>query len=241
MDGGVKIKIQIIGPGVIGKATGEGFGRYGHDVWYVDKDDKLHPATFHFICVPEKEVKKVIEKMRDSNILGSGTIVVRSTITPAIYEDIISIYPHISHNPEFLRESVAEYEFMTANRVIIGECCKEHGMSLDDLYKPFQIPIIHTKPLISIMVKLTTNAYLSTTISFWNEIKEICDGVGINSHKVGSIVSMDPRIPTYGAKMHGKPFGGKCLPKDLDQMLELYEDSILLKAVKEVNERLKHG
>jgi UDP-glucose 6-dehydrogenase len=53
---------------------------------------------------------------------------------------------------------------------------------------------------------------------------------------------MDERISTYGAAMHGKPFGGFCLPKDLDSIIataqELSLQPLLLESVREVNDNI---
>ena len=74
------------------------------------------------------------------------------------------------------------------------------------------------------MVKLSLNSYLHTLISFWNEIHMICEKVGIPSHLVGRLAAEDPRVPTYGAVMHGNPVGGRCLPKDIEQLISFAED-----------------
>jgi len=53
---------------------------------------------------------------------------------------------------------------------------------------------------------------------------------------------MDERIGKYGT-VHGKAFGGKCLPKDLKAFIKFSEslgyEPRLLKAVEEVNETIK--
>ena len=83
---------------------------------------------------------------------------------------------------------------------------------------------------------------ISTLISFWNEIHQICQKAQVNSTVVGKIVSMDPRISAYGAVMHGKPFGGFCLPKDLNALITTAElvsfQPLLLEAVRQVNEHM---
>ena len=56
-----------------------------------------------------------------------------------------------------------------------------------------------------------------------------------------NIVGLDPRIGKYGT-VHGKAFGGKCLPKDLKAFIafaEKYRNVRLLKAVDEINEEMK--
>jgi UDP-glucose 6-dehydrogenase len=50
---------------------------------------------------------------------------------------------------------------------------------------------------------------------------------------------MDNRISKYGASLHGRPFGGFCLPKDLIQLINLSTKleipPKLLKSVNEIN------
>jgi UDP-glucose 6-dehydrogenase len=54
---------------------------------------------------------------------------------------------------------------------------------------------------------------------------------------------MDPRISNYGAVMHGKPFGGFCLPKDLNALISTAElachHPLVLEAVWKVNEQIQ--
>jgi len=149
----------------------------------------------------------------------------------------------VCHNPEFLRQAFADYEFMNPDKIVIGECCKKSGDILEELYKPFHIPIVRVDPTTSELIKLASNAYLSTQISFWNQIKLIADKLGVNSHIIGKACSLDPRISDYGASMHGSAFGGYCLPKDLAQLKTLAMQqgvtSLFLDAVKEINDWMK--
>jgi UDPglucose 6-dehydrogenase len=249
------LRIQIIGAGTVGFATGEGFNRLGHDVTFYDIDKSLLSklekrgfqtstslisSEFNFICVPEWEVENVIKNLERV----PGLVVIRSTVNPGITEKLGKKYNrHILHNPEFLREATADWDFMNPDRIVIGECCKKHGKILEKLYEPLRVPIIRVDPKTSEMVKLASNAYLSTLISYWNEIHKICTKLNINSHKVGLISSMDKRISRYGASMHGKPFAGLCLPKDLDHLIVLFDKNKitpkLLEIVKEINEGMK--
>ncbi len=91
------------------------------------------------------------------------------------------------------------------------------------------------------MIKYASNCVLATKISYWNEIYGICNELGIDSHEVADIVGADPRIGKYGT-VHGKAFGGKCLPKDLKALIAFadeYHEVKLLKAVDEINEKIK--
>jgi len=246
------MRIGVIGMGVVGKATAGMWRRLGHEVTVWDKDEHVRAELSQrgwnlakplrggvvFVCVPEDAVREVVEENR-----GLGWLVVRSTTLPGTLKRLRQdTAVHLAHNPEFLREAVAEYEAMNPNLIVIGECCKRDGDILEELYRPFQVPIVRTDPTTSEVVKLTINAYLSATISFWNELKGLCDALGVNSHLVGLTASLDPRVPSYGSHMHGAPFGGKCLPKDLNHLIEV-ADSLnvgtpLLDAVKKVNEAM---
>ncbi len=79
---------------------------------------------------------------------------------------------------------------------------------------------------------------LTTKISFWNEIFLICQKLGIDSQQVANTVALDSRIGKYGT-VHGKSFGGECLPKDLEAFISFangYHNPVLLTAVKQIND-----
>jgi len=248
------MKIQIIGAGVVGQATGKGFARLGHGVHFFDPNGKvtdqlrtegyradsniaMGEADIYFICVPEAVVGEVVKSWR-----SGGFLVIRSTVPPGTAHRLMDLYGvHICSNPEFLREGVAEYEFLNPPGIIIGECCKEHGDLLEKLYTPFRKPIYRTTPEVAELTKLVVNSYLACQISYWNQVKLLADQLGINSHEVGMLATFgDDRVSVYGSRMHGKPYGGKCLPKDLQQLINLVQNisvnGQLLEAIKGIND-----
>jgi UDPglucose 6-dehydrogenase len=115
------------------------------------------------------------------------------------------------------------------------------GDKLAKIYEPLGRPIIRTNVVTSEMIKYGFNCALATRISYWNEIYYICKLLDIDSETVARVAGMDPRIGTYGT-VHGKAFGGKCLPKDLRALLQfvtdLGYDPKLLRAVEEINEHI---
>lgn len=251
------MKVQVLGCGVVGMATADGFRRFGHDIVLVDIDEakvaKLkeegwnastepEEAGIHFICVPEKSVGDVVKDLCSGGFnKWIGLIVIKSSVEPGTCKKLTNRYGrHISSNPEFLKAATALWDFLNPDKIVIGECCREHGDLLESLYKPFRAPIVRVDPTTAEMVKMATNAYLASQISFWNSIHEICEKTGINSHTVGNICAMDRRISRCGASQHGQAYGGYCLPKDLDHLINYSEsvgyDPIFLKAVKEVND-----
>jgi UDP-glucose 6-dehydrogenase len=87
--------------------------------------------------------------------------------------------------------------------------------------------------------------FLTEIESSWTENKDnkkdICKELSIDSYMIADIVGLDPRIGKYGT-VHGKAFGGKCLPKDLKAFVSFakeYKEAKLLKAVDEVNKEIR--
>ncbi len=92
------------------------------------------------------------------------------------------------------------------------------------------------------MVKLASNAFLATKISFINEIANVCEETGADVVEVARGMGLDDRI---GPKFlqAGIGFGGSCFPKDVDALKQLAGNSgyhfQLLTSVIEVNELQK--
>jgi len=83
------------------------------------------------------------------------------------------------------------------------------------------------------------NAFAATKISFVNEVKRICSDFDVDPKIVMKVVVCEGRMaPEYSDPTKG-PFGGKCLPKDLMELIKCSNKSILLKAVMKVNEVIK--
>lgn len=209
-------------------------------------------------------VKSAVELMARSlkNKNKYHVIVMKSTVIPTTTENIVkTILEQVSGkkcgqdfglcmNPEFLTEihnswtddpSLAR-NFFTEDRIVIGEFDKKSGDVLEQLYKKLNIPIFRTDLKSAEVIKYAANCCLASRISYWNEIFYVCNKLGVDSNLIARIVSMDKRIGKYGA-VHGMAFGGKCFPKDLQAFIAFAEksgyDPIFLKAVRDVNEKVK--
>jgi UDPglucose 6-dehydrogenase len=92
------------------------------------------------------------------------------------------------------------------------------------------------------MIKLASNAFLSTRISFVNEIANVCELVGADVQKVAQGMGLDHRLGKHFLRA-GIGFGGSCFPKDVSALKQLAGNSgyhfQLLSAVIEVNELQK--
>ena len=209
-----------------------------------------------YIKEATKSVGNVLATKRSYHL-----VVVKSTVVPGTTENVVIPVLErysgkkagneigICMNPEFLTEISGTWskdegtkkDFFTEDRIVIGEYDKKSGDVLEGVYEPLNKPIFRTDLKTAETIKYASNCMLATKISYWNEIFLICKDLGIDSHVVADIVGRDPRIGRYGT-VHGKAFGGKCLPKDLKAFVsfaEKYRKPKLLKAVDEINEEIK--
>jgi UDPglucose 6-dehydrogenase len=144
--------------------------------------------------------------------------------------------------PEFLKEGSAVKDFLHPDRVVVGDGGGWAGDAVVELYAPLQAPLVRTDVASAEMVKLASNAFLATKISFINEIANVCEETGADVVEVARGMGLDDRI---GAKFlqAGIGFGGSCFPKDVDALKQLAGNSgyhfQLLTAVIEVNDLQK--
>ncbi len=228
--------------------------------------DALKGADIFFITVPtpDKEgeidlsyIRKAITNL--SNVLKNRetyfTIVIKSTVIPQTTEQVvIPLIEQITgktcgrdfgvcFNPEFLNETHPYEDVMNPDRIVIGEYDKESGDILADLYSGFTCPIIRTNIVTAEMAKYANNAFNATKISFFNEIHMMCSKIGIDSTLIRQIVQLD-RYYAIHPWEHGHAFGGKCLPKDLNAIITMFNhggihNPVLLKAVREINQQIE--
>ena len=144
--------------------------------------------------------------------------------------------------PEFLKEGSAIADFLAPDRIVVGDDGDWAGDAVVELYGVIDAPLVRTDIRSAEMVKLASNAFLATKISFINEIANVCEETGADVVEVARGMGLDDRI---GPKFlqAGIGFGGSCFPKDVAALKQLAGNSgyhfQLLNAVIEVNELQK--
>lgn len=232
-------KVPIYEPGLkelIHKNIQEGRLTFTTDIIY-----GIHNALVIFIAVgtPPKEdgsadltyIDEVAYSIAE-NMNGYKVLVTKSTVPVGTAERIRQVIMakrkekmefDVASNPEFLREGSAIEDFMRPNRVVIGASSDQAKAILRDLYRPLYLletPFITTDVATAEMIKLASNSFLATKISFINEIANICEKVGANVADVAKGMGLDQRI---GSKfLHPGPgFGGSCFPKDTRAIFQM--------------------
>src|SRR5205085_5657283 len=116
------------------------------------------------------------------------------------------------------------------------------GERVAALYSPLDAAVVRTDVASAEMIKLASNAFLATKISFINEIANVSEELGANVDEVARGRGLDQRIgPQFLKAALGD--GGSCSPKDVAALKQLAGNTgyhfQLLTAVIEVNELQK--
>jgi UDPglucose 6-dehydrogenase len=131
---------------------------------------------------------------------------------------------------------------MAPDRIVIGAFDDGDGDRVAQLHGAIETEIVRTDVPSAELVKLASNAFLSTRISFINEIANVCELVGADVVDVAKGVGLDHRLGPHFLRA-GVGFGGSCFPKDVTALKQLAGNSgypfLLLQAVWEVNELQK--
>ncbi|MEI7438474.1 MAG: UDP-glucose/GDP-mannose dehydrogenase family protein [Thermoleophilia bacterium] len=145
-------------------------------------------------------------------------------------------------NPEFLREGSAVADFRQPDRVVVGGDRPDDVERVARLYQDLNAPILTTDTASAEMIKLASNAFLATKITFVNEIANVCERVGADVEEVARGMGMDSRIGQSFLRP-GIGYGGSCFPKDVTALKQLAGNTgysfQLLASVIEVNELQK--
>ena len=215
--------------------------------------DVLERARLLFVCVDTpptysgdadlSRVEAVLSELGDSN---QHALVMKSTVPVGTGRSIQRRRDDIGYvsNPEFRKEGSAVEDFMKPDRVVVGANggSEEYAERVAALYEPLGAELVRTDVASAEMIKLASNAFLATKISFINEIANVSEELGADALEVARGMGLDDRI---GPKFlqPGVGFGGSCFPKDVQALKQLAGNTgyhfQLLTAVIEVNELQK--
>ena len=95
-----------------------------------------------------------------------------------------------------------------------------------------------------IVTKYMRNSFLATKVSYFNQVFDLCQALGINFEVVRKFVTDDERIGIGHSKVTAdRGFGGHCFPKDTSAICrtgERYgENMSIIEAARKYNENLK--
>ncbi|HYM15287.1 MAG TPA: hypothetical protein VEZ14_06980 [Dehalococcoidia bacterium] len=253
------VRIGIVGDGVVGGALRAWFEASGADARSYDPPKGLRDqsaierADVVFVCVPTPYAPRLGFDPRYlmdavSAIGGGKLVVIKSTVRPGTTDRLQRQFPQhrFMFNPEFLREATAVADMRSPNRQIVG--CTEQSAAEAELV----LGLLPAAPLSCVcgareaeMTKYVANSFLAVKVSYFNEVYDVCQRMGIDFELVRDLAVADPRIGrSHSDVLDGgyRGYGGKCLPKDSKALIDLAEDAeagmLVLRAADAVNAAL---
>ncbi len=218
-----------------------------------DMAELLPEARLIFVCVQtpptvsgDADLSAVQGAVEEIGKPDGKALVMKSTVPVGTGRTIGREAPDLAYVscPEFLREGTAIKDFMEPDRVLVGTEPGDEwaGDAVAALYEPLGGPVVRTDVSSSEMVKLASNAFLATKISFINEIANVCEELGADVADVATGMGLDDRIGSRFLQA-GIGYGGSCFTKDVSALKMLAANSgyhfQLLNSVIEVNELQK--
>jgi len=229
----------------------------GRLYYTTDFGEGLKDAEFIFICTdtpvhanddsdltPIYAIAESIGRNLKSNIVLCVTAQVpvgTSEDLAGVIRELAPAYKcQVAYIPEFLRLGTAVETFRQADRFVIG--CNDAVVAerVAVLYRPLGRPIVFTDIRSAEMAKHASNAYLAASISFINEIANLCEVVNANALEVARIMKLDKRIGQFAFLSPGLGFAGGTLGREIRALQRLGRqyrcDTPMMDAVMTVNQ-----
>tara|TARA_B100000900_G_scaffold315140_1_gene274008 strand:- start:15820 stop:16665 length:846 start_codon:yes stop_codon:yes gene_type:complete len=231
------MKVAIVGYGFVGKALADGFldtvevikidPQLGTDI---NELRKFKPEII-FVCLPtpmkndsSQDIAIVNDVLKEiSQINDNYLVVLKSTVLPDNIQELSALNKDFIYNPEFLREKHAKEDFINSSLIIFGgdrDKCNILGEFYANHTKCISKEYFFTDKITASLIKYTINSFLSTKVSFFNELHKLFkESESEDSwENFIKLISVDKRIGASHMQVPGHDgrlgFGGACLPKD---------------------------
>jgi UDPglucose 6-dehydrogenase len=204
-------------------------------------DENLQEVTTSFIIVPTPSdsngvysidfvlsaVKNLCEKINET-IFESHTIVIVSTVMPGDTKGRITDAVKLAvgekferfkvcYSPEFIALGSVIYNIENPDMILIGQSDETVGSKLEKILSSMTVntPIVlRLTTEEAEIAKIAINSFVTTKISFSNQISEICENFSnTSSVNVLKAIGTDSRIGNSYLKQ-GTSYGGPCFPRD---------------------------
>jgi UDPglucose 6-dehydrogenase len=234
--------IGIIGYGVIGKTT--------HQVLFPDENVRIHDIIIDtnisdlfgseivFVCIPTNnhsdilEIKNIIKTFQSQS--PETEIVIRSTIIPGFFNEVVG---NLTYFPEFLRERNAINDAKNVESLFYASTLQKSNLQNYDQFN-FKLKKIEFSELE--ILKLMSNNYYAMKVVFANHYYDICKKYSANYNVLlDSFYQVKNGQSYMEVNENLRGYGGKCLPKDIDFAIDVFNDCKLFQSIKEDNQKWK--
>lgn len=125
------------------------------------------------------------------------------------------------YSPENLRLGNAIELFKNPDMIVIGSNSDRARQKAEQFFAPFTSEKIFVSWRTAEMTKHALNVFFATSISFANEIGNLCDAIGADGMEIAKILKKDSRIGKKAQVRPGLGFAGATLARDLRALQKL--------------------
>lgn len=220
-----KIKFGILGYGYVGRATH--LGLLGdqkcaiHDIKFVTSLEVFQNVETVFVCIPtetDRDIEIIVEEIKKIKSINRHCLfIIRSTLPLGACDKIQTAAGPIIYMPEFLRERFWDTDCFK-RPLIVGH---DKETTLPGWLTEEKIYECSTSE--AELVKMFSNNFAVVRIAFANVFYDLSQSVNADYDKVKDMFFKIQQDQTY-MEVPGhdgtRGFGGKCLPKDLDFLID---------------------
>ncbi len=198
------------------------------DVVWITFDTPVNDADEADVSIVIAAVRKVLPYFREGVLLA-----VSSQIPVGTSEGIIAMIkkerPGLNfdyvYSPENLRLGDAVRCFLEPGRIVAGASSEAALAKMRDIFsKLATVEIVGMSPASAEMTKHALNAFLATSISFTNDIADVCEEFGADVEDVAKALKSDPRIGPKAYIFAGLGFSGGTLGRDLRALMKASDE-----------------
>jgi UDPglucose 6-dehydrogenase len=196
----------------------------------LDVGEAIAGAEFVYVCVDTpptysgdadlSRVWTVVDELPQVTDVQRPLLVMKSTVPVGTGEKVrhaleargLAGVGYVA-NPEFTAEGSAVQDFLHPDRIVIGAFEAADGDRVEALHAGIDASVVRADVHSAEMVKLASNAFLMTRISFINEIANVCEATGADVVQVARGIGLDHRLGPHFLRA-GIGYGGSCLLGD---------------------------
>jgi UDPglucose 6-dehydrogenase len=253
---GERLLIEVVGAGLVGRATGTAFESWGHEVVFTDTDadvrdelaaeghrvgepDDAVGADLGLVSVPTPYdpeaglIVDYVERAVDRLVGDAEAIAIRSTVPPGTTAGLADAYEvAIAMVPEFLFAKTAGADAMAVDQVVVGAGDDRVRSTVERAFAHNDPAFVEVTPTEAELVKLVSNAFGATKISFanavWRVVSQLPDTAAPADADPDVVLDGFRQVsPWHGSDRGltgGHPYGGACLPKDMNGLVQWARD-----------------
>ncbi|HBA84313.1 MAG TPA: nucleotide sugar dehydrogenase [Verrucomicrobia bacterium] len=127
----------------------------------------------------------------------------------------------LAYSPENLRLGQAIDRFLHPALPVIGAEEPETLDRVEQLFSPLNVKWHRVNLRTAEMTKHALNAFLATSVTFANELGNLCDEVGADGSRLAEVLRLEPRVGPKAMLLPGLGFSGGTLARDMQTLREL--------------------